>query len=66
MGITETSLTTLFYLFCIGITSIALTGLPKVIHAAKQLRNGRKSESDLNALLELLRKELKGWQFKLE
>ena len=63
-GLLETSLTTLFYLFCIGITSIALTNLPKVIDAAKQLRNGRKSESDLNALLKLLRKELKGWQFE--
>lgn len=63
-GLFETSLTTLFYLFCICLTGIVLTGLPKVIDAAKQLRNGRKSESDLNALLKLLRKELKGWQFE--
>ena len=63
-GLFETSLTTLFYLFWICLTSIALTSLPTAINAAKQLRNGRKSESDLNALLKLLRKELKGWQFE--
>jgi len=63
-GLLETSLTTLFYLFCIGITSIALTGLPKVIQAAKLLRNARKSELDLNALLKMLRKGLEGWQFR--
>lgn len=63
-GLFETSFTTLFYLFYICLTSIALTGLPKVIDAAKQLRNARRSESDLNALLKLLRKELKGWQFE--
>ena len=63
-GLFETSLTTLFYLFCICLTSIALTSLPTAINAAKQLRNARRSESDLNALLKLLRKELKGWQFE--
>ena len=63
-GLFETSFTTFFYLFCICLTSIALTSLPKAIDAAKQLRNARKSESDLNALLKLLRKELKGWHFE--
>ena len=63
-GLFETSFTTFFYLFLTCLISIALTNLPKVIHAAKQLRNATKSESDLNALLKMLRKELKGWQFK--
>ena len=63
-GLFETSLTTLFYLFWICLTGIVLVDLPKAIDAAKQLRNAKRSESDLNALLKLLRKELKGWQFK--
>lgn len=63
-GLFETIFTTFFYLFWICLTTIALTGLPKAIDAAKQLRNARRSESDLNALLKLLRKELKGWQFE--
>ena len=63
-GLFETSKTSLFYFFWICLTGIVLTGLPKVIDAAKQLRNGRKSESDLNALLKMLREELRDWQFE--
>ena len=63
-GLLETSFTTFFYLFSICLTSIALTSLPEAINAAKLLRNAKRSESDLNALLKMLRKELEGWQFK--
>jgi hypothetical protein len=61
-GLLDTSLTTYFYLLPIYLGSIV--GLPKAVDAAKQLRNARRSESDLEALLKILRKELEAWQFK--
>lgn len=63
-GLFETSFTISFYLFIICLLTVALTSLPQTINAAKMLRNARRSESDLDALLKLLRKELKGWHFK--
>ena len=61
-GLFETSFTSCYYLFLIGLTSISY--LPIVMKSTKQLRNAKRSESDLNALLKMLRKELKGWQIK--
>ena len=63
-GLFETSFITFFYLFSIGITAIALANLPIVMNTTKQLRNAKKSESDLEALLKILREELEDWQFK--
>ena len=63
-GLFETSFITFFYLFSIGLTGIALANLPIVINTTKQLRNAKKSESDLEALLKMLREELEDWQFK--
>ena len=61
-GLFETSITSSYYLFLICLTSISY--LPIVMKSTKQLRNAERSESDLNALLKLLSKELKGWQFE--
>lgn len=58
----ETSFTWFFYLFLICLTSISY--LPIVMKSTKQLKNAKRSESDLEALLKMLRKELEGWQFE--
>lgn len=61
-GLFETSFTSSYYLFLIYLTSISY--LPIVMKSTKQLRNAKRSEADLEALLKMLRKELKGWQIK--
>lgn len=61
-GLLDTSLTTFFYLFSICLTSIA--GFIKVVNTVKQVKNAKGSDSDLEALMRMLRKELEGWQFE--
>jgi hypothetical protein len=61
-GLLDTSLTTFFYLFSICLTGIA--GFIKVVNTAKQVKNAKESDSDLEALLRMLRKELEDWQFE--
>jgi Nuclease-related domain len=61
-GLLDTSLTTFFCLFSICLTGIA--GFIKVVNTAKQVKNAKESDSDLEALLRMLRKELEDWQFE--
>lgn len=61
-GLFETGFTSFFYLFLICFTGIAY--LPAVINSTKQLKNAKTSEADLKALLEMLREELRDWQFE--
>jgi len=61
-GLFETGFTSFFYLSLVCFTSIAY--LPAVINSIKQLKNAKISEADLEALLKILREELKDWQFE--